>query len=139
MIFDIRLRGQERVARRLARGERLGRELEPAMKAAVLYTQGQVPGYPPPPSGSTYRRTGTLGRSVTSQSAPGALSRVETLGSGVVGYIGTSIRYAPYVIDRNRQAWMHRGRWWLLQDVVERAVDGIRRVLEREIDRILRG
>lgn len=33
---------------------------------------------------------------------------------------------------------MHRGRWWQLQDVVEGARGGIKRILESGVNRILR-
>lgn len=64
----------------------------------------------------------TLWRSITNLIGrhPEALSRVEAWPGGAVrGFVGTKLKYAPYVIDRERQAWMHVGRWWTLQGVVE--------------------
>jgi hypothetical protein len=90
------------------------------MEKAILAGQGGIPPYPPKPPTSTYRRTGTLGRSLTTWHSrdANALARVEEHMNSVVGYIGTRVVYAPYVIDRYRQAWMHRGRWYKLQDVI---------------------
>ena len=114
--------------------------MQQAMLRAVLYVQSRVPAYPRPPAGSRYRRTLTLGRSLTglSGAAPGALGRVEALGTDIVGYVGTSIVYAPYVIDAERQAWMHRGRWYTLQGVVQRAQGGAAKILSEALRTIIR-
>lgn len=135
------IRGLEETERTVARLQtQLGPELERATLKAVTYVQGEVPDYPPPPPGSTYVRTGTLGRSVTSLAgrAPGALSRVEATGGRAVGIIGTNIRYAQYVIDEERQAWMHEGRWWTLQDVVRGARAGIVSIYQGMVRRLMR-
>lgn len=118
----------------------IGPESQRAMKRAVLYVHSQTPPYPPPPPGSRYRRTGTLGRTITAMgSASGpALSRVETAGGTVVGYVGSSVKYAGYVIDEENQAWMHKGRWWTLQSVVAKSRDGIRRIFDDAISKLTR-
>lgn len=140
-MISFRILGRERVEATLRKGEHIADELAPEMRKAVLYVHGQVPGYPGPPAGSSYARTGTLGRSVTAMQGqgPAALSRVEPFGKGVTGYVGTGLSYAPYVIDRRRQAWMHRGRFWTLQDVVEKAQSGITKILESGVQRIIDG
>lgn len=102
-----------------------------ATEEAVLYVHGKVPEYPPPPGESSYTRTGTLGRSIT--------TKVEAIGSGAVGSIGTAVVYAGYVIDENRQAWMHRGRWWTLQGVVRGSKDAIIGFYQRAISRLISG
>ncbi|HPV07924.1 MAG TPA: hypothetical protein PLD57_12680 [Aggregatilineales bacterium] len=135
------INGLESTEQTLARLQtQLGPESERATRKAVLYVQGEVPDYPPAPPGSTYSRTGTLGRSVTSLAgqAPGALSRVERAGGHTVGIIGTAIKYAQYVIDEERQAWMHEGRWWTLQDVVRNARDGIVAIYRDMVRRLMR-
>lgn len=96
------------------------REMERAMMRAVLGELERMPGYPAPPDGSTYTRTGYLGRSVTSLvgRAPGAESTVEESGDTLVrGIVGTAVRYGPYVIGQ-AQAKQHQGRWWLLEENV---------------------
>ena len=66
--------------------------------------------YPPPPLGSTYVRTGNLGRgwTITSRSN---------------GYtLRNPVSYTKYVHGNAyglEQAWMHAGRWRLLRDEVE--------------------
>lgn len=128
--LTIDLRGEEVVIAKLDRLGDVGTWALPVMNKAVLYVHGQVPPYPSPPPTSTYRRTGTLGRSIS--------TRVASLsGNEVAGYIGTATVYAPYVIDEDRQAWMHRGRWWTLQQVVLNAADGVRRIFETEVRKLI--
>lgn len=114
-------------------------DLREPTKTALLYVHSQMPPYPSPSATSRYRRTGTLGRTITtfgSASGP-ALSRVEGSGSHVIGYVGSSLSYAPYVIDASSQAFMHRGRWWTLQSVVEKSRDGIRRIYESFVQKLV--
>lgn len=59
------------------------------------------------------RRTGTLGRSITSD--------IDSLTPvSVTVKIGTNVNYAPYVIDRYRQSHYHAGNWTPLQDDIDR-------------------
>ena len=91
---------------RIARGIR-AYQLRATQKA-VIYVHSTVPPYPPKPIGSSYRRTGTLGRQITTE--------VRTVGIDVVGLIGSPTVYSPWVISEKRvgsrgpQAWMHQGR-----------------------------
>ena len=114
--------------------EKLAREFSPesiraasrrGMSRAVLYVQQSVPPYPSPPATSTYRRTGTLGRSTT--------TAVRDEADGVTGIIGNNVEYAPYVIGRETQAWMHVGRWWTLEAVVEQQGGEIAEIISNEI------
>lgn len=59
------------------------------------------------------RRTGTLGRSITSD-----IQNASPIGVTVI--VGTNVNYAPYVIDRYRQSRYHAGNWTPLQDDMER-------------------
>jgi len=116
--------------------------LEESMEEAVLFVHSQVPPYPPPPEGSTYRRTMTLGRSITTMKgkSPTAESRVKVKSLGVVlGYIGTNVKYAPYVISRVDQAMTHKGRWYTLESVVEKAKSGINKIFRKNIRNLLKG
>jgi len=90
---------------------------EQAMTKTCNFILSNVPPYPPPSPKSRYIRTGLLGRSIT--------KRVETQKEIVRGKVGTNVIYAPWVISsvklpdgRGGQAFMHRGRWWTLQEVV---------------------
>jgi hypothetical protein len=90
---------------------------------ATKYVWGEIPPYPSPSATSSYRRTGTLGRTMYSE--------VRELGSEVVGIIGNNTTYAPWVIsaerigDRGPQAGFHSGRWYTLQGVVQKAKNGV--------------
>jgi hypothetical protein len=107
-----------------------------AMEAALLVIWESVPSYPRKPEGSTYRRTGTLGRTLGSTefggvgSNPPDIYSVHEEGGYTVGEFGSNLEYAPYVIGDEEQAWMHKGRWWVLGTVLEKAKDKIQRVFE---------
>lgn len=126
--MEMRITGLRETIDRLSK---LSADFQPTLEKityrAILFVQGSIAPYPPPPPASTYTRTGTLGRSITSMAGqnPEALSRVESLFGGVRGIIGTNVKYAPYVIDEERQAEVHRGRWWTLQGEVRRLRDQI--------------
>lgn len=155
MAEGVTVNGMAQLEARLRKvSDKLGENADKAALAAVLYVHSQIPPYPPRPftreGGSIfvserqrrwffaalargeievpYRRTGTLGRTVTSMkgAAPGALSRVETLASGrTVGIIGGNLKYLRYVVGEGEQYWMHAGRWYTLQEVVRNAVPGV--------------
>lgn len=124
----------------LGKVSRYGAGMKPALerttKDAVIYVHSKMPKYPPPPAGSTYRRTMTLWRTITSFAGlvPDALSRVETLFAEVRGIIGTKLKYAPWVIDEDNQTEAHASNgWWTLQDVVRKLRPGIVKVYEKGI------
>lgn len=131
--------------------EQLPASMKRTMVRSVIYAQGQIPAYPAPPAGSSYRRTGTLGRVVTAfpgHSGPRSLgggggdnggtplTRVEAMGGGVKGVIGGRLSYLPYVIGDDSgggQAWMHSGRWWILEKVIAGARGGIARLWQSDM------
>lgn len=95
-------------------------------KVMSLVKQGKVP----------YRRTGTLGKSLT--------SAVNIAAYGVADVrIGSNLDYAPYVIDKERQSHYHMGTWNTIQDDIEGALGelsavGVRAVVtwvNRRLDR----
>lgn len=111
------------------------KDVEPTMAEAgeevLEYWFANKPGYPAAPSGSTYSRTMQLGDSLAAPlgGAAGALSTVKVIGGEVETTIGTGIPYANFPIG-DRQAWMHRGRWWTLSGAVKKmqsAFNGIYR------------
>ncbi len=70
-------------------------------KVFLLIKQNKVP----------TRRTGTLGRSIT--------TGVQALPDSVTVEIGTNIKYAPYVIgDNDEQSSYHALNWWQLNHVI---------------------
>jgi len=116
------------------------REFVTTMHQSLLALQENVPPYVPqvvPPE--VYRRTMTLAGSIGSSPGGGkagspSIYSVTGSGKDVKGQFGTNLNYAPYVIDPDRQAYMHRpgykGRrgWWTMDDVVKRARDKIERL-----------
>lgn len=133
-----------------------------ATNKAVLYTQDQVPPYPSPAGQPypfvsmrqflfvvisiiqgtievPYKRTGSggIGGSITTE--------VREIGADVVGVIGSNKDYAPWVISSEvtpmgagPQSAYHKNVWWTLQEVVEKAWDGIVRVYQTELDEFIR-
>lgn len=86
------------------------------MRSGFYLVHQHLPPYPAPPPNSSYVRTGKLGQTITEE--------VATVGNDVSGMIGSDIEYAPYVIGGDdEQAWMHQGRWWQLENVVEKDLD----------------
>ena len=108
---------------------------EIGMQATLLVLWENVPPYPRPPEDSSYRRTGTLGRTLGSSETGGKAGsapqtyQVRKMGSGLVeGRFGTNLGYAPYVIGDDTQAWMHKGRWWQMKNILAAAQDKINKV-----------
>ena len=94
--------GFAQLARRI-RGVEFARVLRPPLVRSLERLRSSLAQYPEQPPAGEYARTGTLGRSWDIDYT------VE--GQTVGGQTGTAVRYAPYVQDAERQAWMHRGRW----------------------------
>ena len=113
--IELRITPPDLVPRMRRYPEKLQSEMERTMKQSLAHLQGSVPEYPAADPSSSYVRTGTLGRSI---------------GLGGRAKFGTRLSYAPYVIDADRQARMHSGRWWTLQSVLGRAQPGIMRLFE---------
>ena len=112
----------------------LHREMEATMKKALYHTQGSVPPYPPARPESSYIRTGTLGRSI-GLGGRADIYEVRRIGAGYEAVLGTRLGYAPYVIGEN-QAFMHKGRWWTIKTVAEKATPGIMRLFEEMAKRM---
>ena len=82
--------------------------------------------YPPKRPGQRYVRTGRLANSW----------RAERKGKGRAGIIN-SASYSGYVVGK-KQAWMHRGRWWLGRNVLMESAPELETAAKREIDRLLK-
>ena len=123
--MQVIIRGAEEVIARLDTAA-LGLAVDRSLREASLRMVGELARYPSPPSGSTYRRTGTLGRAWTQQGA--ALHYV----------VGNNVRYATYV-QGPEQAWMHRGRWRTADEVAQGSVEQIARDIAEGVARVLGG
>lgn len=138
MNSTIRIEGLEELKRKFEEmPAMLNQLMKTEMERSMEFIHGRVPAYPPPPPGSTYQRTLTLGKSINTE--------VKALGGDVTGEIGTNVVYAPYVISseetrdgRGPQAWMHKGRWWTLQEVVEKAMGAVTNRFQKMVDRLLK-
>jgi hypothetical protein len=109
---------------------RINRALRAGMDDATLLLLREQKTYPPQRTGSTYRRTGTLGRSWS--------RTVETQGNTVIGEVGSNSNMAPYnrqVQDADRQSRIHRGRW---TNTVQETARRNERTVQRYFDRRLR-
>ncbi len=100
-------------------------------KATYQWAQQNVVGplrvkdYPPERPGQKYKRTGNLRRGWDVQ-----LNQASVTIHNRMGYSG-------YVVgDRKgeRQAWMHRGRWWLFRDFVVAAWPLLKTMVVSELD-----
>ena len=130
MAWSVRLDGLDDVLKRLDNAK-IRRAAKDGMQQGVLYVHSTVPAYPAPPPLSTYRRTGTLGRGITTD--------VRDEGDAIQGVIGTNTPYAPYVIDEDEQTSVHAGRWWVLQDVVRKAIDGVVQRIRDSVAKVWEG
>jgi hypothetical protein len=106
----------------------LGAEIPRIGRQQIYYTASAIVRrmrtYPPPPTYSTYVRTGTLGAGWE------VVSRSD-------GYtIRNDTPYTKYVVGNAyglEQAWMHQDRWQLLRDVQEEEIAKLPPEIEKEI------
>jgi hypothetical protein len=104
--------------------------LTPPMERGVLRLQAAMQQYPPPPSGSKYKRTGTLGRRWN--------SKVVASPSGLTGRVGNSVRYAPFVQSNMFQTvWHRRTGWHTDAQAIEANQDVILADFQAAVDRAL--
>jgi len=81
--------------------------------------------YPPQPSGATYERTGTLGRSLGisesgAQLGTPSIFKVQKVGGhNFMGKFGTNLKYALRVIGaRGQQSDFFSQYWWRLEQII---------------------
>lgn len=139
-MINIKVVGLDELMRRMAAmPEKVDEGMQEAMSQTLLVMSESIPGYPEPPQNSSYRRTGTLGRTLGSsfeggKSGTPAIYAVEKIGYSWEGRFGTNLNYAPWVVGDNTQAKAHKGRWWVLSSVAEKAMPKIERVWQNMAD-----
>ena len=92
--------------------------LRPPMQRSVYRLVRRMAEYPNAPSGSTYVRTGTLGRTWT--------SKITEHAGGLEGRVGNRTIYGPWVQSQRFQTALHRRTGWTTDEMAIRE-------LEREI------
>jgi hypothetical protein len=155
--FTLEIRG---LAELQAAFTRLGRDLEtelaPALEDALHYLWQELPPYPAKPQPgeasrhwtpkqrawffaalragevqTPYKRrlAGGLGGSLSTE--------VRSQAGQLTGLMGPSMPYAPYVIGLDQQASLHAGRWWTLEEEVEKNLPGAVARLEQAVAQMI--
>lgn len=141
-MINIRVVGLEELIKRMDQHQdKLNQVMQEAMTDSLLVMNESVPGYPAAPENSSYRRTGTLGRTLGADIGPSMgggdnIFSVTQIGGSWEGHFGTNLEYAPYVIGDGSQSKAHQKRWWVLSDVAERAMPKIERVWQLMADAV---
>lgn len=112
--LTIEIKGIDELLRKYGKVEGLKLLRQPVTESLAMLVS-DIATYPAPPPGSTYRRTGTLGRFWTS-----AVPEIVETSQGITGRYGNNLEYAPYVQDEELQADIHKSRWPTDLDVIKK-------------------
>jgi hypothetical protein len=113
--YSLEIENEEQLKRLLRELPRvLNKHLITAGKKSALAIQSRAATYPPPPTNSSYLRTGTLGRRW-------GIEGPKASGDGVTTLVQNPTSYGPYVMGEDEQAAVHRGRWATLKQIAEQA------------------
>jgi multimeric flavodoxin WrbA len=138
MPVDIEVQGLEEALRKFETiPQKVNSTMKTLMEKSMRVLWENVPPYPPKPETSKYRRTGTLGRSLGAEGAKPTVYSIKGSGANMSGTFGTNLSYAKYVIDPERQAYMHKGRWWTMNTIKEKSLDKINKIWETFIKTLL--
>lgn len=107
--MSIEIQGINKLMRKLGKAA-ANKVLEKPMNRALLRIQRDMQEYPPQPASSRYRRTGTLGRRWT--------KRIFKNASGLLGRVGNTTRYGPWVQSQRFQTRMHQETGWRTDEQV---------------------
>ncbi len=123
--------------------KQLDAEVDKTLEQSLLHIQGSVPAYPRQRSGSSYKRTETLGRSLGSGFGGGQggnpdIRQIKKLGSGKYeARFGTRLHYAPKVIGTHTQKPLFKSLgWWTMRDVKNKAEPGIKKLFDAMAKRL---
>lgn len=89
-------------------------------KVFALKKEGKIP----------YRRTGTLGKSITSKVT-------EADAKGATVSVGSNIPYAPFVLDESEQSHYHQGVWTPIQQDIRDNLPTLQRAADNEAGKVL--
>ena len=128
---DIKIDDHGLSARLAATSAGMRRELVKAMSEATAHVNKTVSDYtqttPPRRPNQTYTRTFRLKRSWS--------VREVSATRGVAASRG--VRYAPYVMDAERQVGIHRDRWWTTKSVSKDEAARVRAIIYKGINKAL--
>lgn len=127
--MSVTIKGVDELVRKLGQAAAIP-VLRPPMNRSVLKLQRDMADYPPQRPGSSYVRTGTLGRTWT--------TRVTKLFGGLEGRAGNVTRYAPDVQSKRFQARVHQGRWQTDEQVLNKNMKSILDDFEKAIQEAIR-
>lgn len=128
--FDFEIEGlAEAVDSFLQGNERVGKALLRATKAATALLVKELQEYPDKRPESNYRRTYTLGRQWHAEA--------KMTSDDVLGLVGNTVPYAPYVQSYEKQASMHWGTWQTDKQVVNETAEQITEIFAEEISRAM--
>jgi hypothetical protein len=108
---------------------RLGKALLRATLASTEKIRRAMALYPDPRPESTYDRTTTLGKKWH--------KKATMTSDDVLGLVGNTAPYAPYVQSYDKQAAMHWGTWQTDKQVVNETRDAINEIFAEEISRAM--
>lgn len=110
--------------------ENLGSELGDPTEDALGLLYQEITDEPPPPPGSTYKRSG---REVSSW------QEIMTLSEDELGRVESAFpEYNRYVQDEDWQAQVHRGRWPTTQGVSRDKETAVLQLYETYVQRLLK-
>jgi len=98
------------------------------MNQALQHLQRRIAKYPPKPSHSTYRRTGTLGRKWT----------IKVENNGRQGEIGNNTPYAIYVQGPRRREFHKAAGWKSIDEIADSEAGAVIGYFEDEYKRATR-
>jgi len=144
-LIEIHMTPPDLLQRMAAYPKDLDREMRKTSEAALLHVQGSVPAYPPQKAGSSYARTGTLGRTLGSSMSGGVagspdIKAIKRIGQGKYeARFGTRLFYAPDVIGTGTQkSLFKRLGWWTMRAVQKLAEPGIVKLFNAMAERMVK-
>lgn len=107
-------------------------QLRPTLRESAEIFREEMTDYPPPPVGSRYVRTLTLGRLWT-------VTPVFQVWNGLQVKVGNVTPYVRWVQSRLMQARVHRGRWRTEYDVLVEQAARRDKLFRNRIEKLLGG